>query len=1614
MTNNVDITLTFNTSGLDTGVRKVEKGMSQVQSSVQNVQKSVEDSRQKIITTFKGISTTTVGAAKSFSGLEKAVKSTTAVAAAAQPAMERVRKAVTAVGDSSRKTSKELSTFGTALKGVQRAATLVDGPLGKYGSRISQIQTISNESSVAVKRLAFGFAGLAAASGLFLTKANEFQNYTNKLRIVTNGQEELVALEKTLAATAIESRAGLDSTINLYSKLARTTAGATKTQEDLVKIVSSVNKAVALTGGTTQSTSAAIFQFTQGLQSGVLRGAELNSVLEQTPELAKLIADGLGVSLEEIRRLAEQGFFTTERVIQGIEQGAAKLDGTFSKTQITIDQATANFNTRFTLFVGVLDQTLEVSQSVAQGIQFLTNNLEGLTKVIASVAAGAAGTLLPSLITLGVKGFSGAATAALTFSKTLVTLRSAMVGAAIAGYAQAFVSLASQVGFAKVALMELQIVGSTLLRLINPWTAGILAAGAAYAYLASETEKVTEAERFRQTLLGDTSGLIQEARDRGKELAAASGKQAQELIKENEARKKRIQLQIVDTEAQIRLQRSLAVGATARAKQLRTENSAEGRFAPSSKTQANMFDATAKTAEKAIADLEQRRKKYQEELKAFNNAFSEGLGAAASTTAKSAETLAKRAGEALDDQVLTPTQKAIRDIKEAEKTLILQNKGKPLEGKALENFKEFERLTLAQAAAETKVAPKIRASAKATKDRATAVEQALQSLRDSVAQDIAEADSLGKSNYERLVAKNTLIAEKAAREDYNEGKRSSIKLTQEELDKVSKLTKAQAKAADEVTAAQKRERDAEEERRQNEQLEQERREALQRPFEQAANRIQETFSDTFAGIFDGSIDSAGDAAKAIKGVFVRMAAEIAALAIFRPDVFQGKAGGSLSSITDMIFPSLGKAGGKGGKETSLLEGLSGLANTPLFSKGSTLSTGINKAGSFLGLGKNVAGNFTAGTSLAGFTGNFGADLILGNRGVGASVGGTAGSIGGTIIGTALGGPLGGVIGSALGAFAGNAIGGLFGNNKPSDKTQSGVQSLATGNVLSRTGLGFNPFTGDKGKKFSQENADFRDAAFTYASGIAEIVTKETGEKLKQQLTLEIGNRDGFRFQIEGAAKKGFGTQGSAFFQTLTQDLIALGGAAVEGSQRLVDLRTAVTKIDFKDTQQALNDVAFALNFSDLGNTPEVITETRRAFDELNASFDEMAKTTERLGLSEERLEQARKKSVEQFRTDLLQGVLDDIAQTLNPLGFFTQQENKNLQQRLKDAQTVGITDTAPLLLQSQLNLLKIQQQYAAEAYGEQINVLNEQLSIMERVRDTWTDISKNLRDAVSNLRIGRSSILSPQQRLNEARSRFNETSLRARLGDETAARELVSLGNDLLELSREFNASTTGYANDFMLVESALKSVADVADRQVDIQTQQLTIAQRQLEELQKLTAQNIKNSPEKIQSLALQGLMVSANNANELYLRNAEGIRAAGLTSFVDSALAAATPNVQAGEGRRSLFFENNPIANEALIRTLRERGVPGFATGGLVGGQRPIIVGETGPEMFVPSSNGRVVPLNNITSPSDEAVRKEVHALRVEIAMLHETLKHSVNLQAEELRTSKDQALQLRRRAD
>jgi tape measure domain-containing protein len=197
-------------------------------------------------------------------------------------------------------------------------------------------------SSTSRAGIGLGGAIRALAGALVVRQVARYSdawtNLQNRLRLVTDGTDELNRVTEEVFDIATRTRGGLAETADLYSRIARSSEDLGLNQRELLDVTESVNQAIAISGSTSEAANAAIIQLGQGLASGALRGDELRSVLEQTPRLARAIADGMDVPIGALRELGKQGELTADAVINAIKDQADVLQTEFGETVPTAAQ----------------------------------------------------------------------------------------------------------------------------------------------------------------------------------------------------------------------------------------------------------------------------------------------------------------------------------------------------------------------------------------------------------------------------------------------------------------------------------------------------------------------------------------------------------------------------------------------------------------------------------------------------------------------------------------------------------------------------------------------------------------------------------------------------------------------------------------------------------------------------------------------------------------------------------------------------------------------------------------------------------------------------------------------------------------------------------------------------------------------------------------------------------------------------------------------------------------------------------------------------------------------------------------------------------------------------
>ncbi|MDC5303216.1 tape measure protein, partial [Acinetobacter baumannii] len=228
--------------------------------------------------------------------------------------------------------------------------------------------------SVATRSLAGYMAGLVTVSSV-ISKMDTYTGLQNRLKLVTNNQAELNKATEDTFQIAQKTYSAWDSVLQVYQRFSDNAKTLNLTMDDTARLTETVSKAVAISGASAEAADAALVQFGQALASGTLRGEELNSVMEQTPALAKAIAKGMGITVGELRSVAAEGKITSQEIVKALRNVESDVDALFAKTDITIGQSLTLLNNEITKFVGEAGKGSGAAQTLAEGIQILGNNL---------------------------------------------------------------------------------------------------------------------------------------------------------------------------------------------------------------------------------------------------------------------------------------------------------------------------------------------------------------------------------------------------------------------------------------------------------------------------------------------------------------------------------------------------------------------------------------------------------------------------------------------------------------------------------------------------------------------------------------------------------------------------------------------------------------------------------------------------------------------------------------------------------------------------------------------------------------------------------------------------------------------------------------------------------------------------------------------------------------------------------------------------------------------------------------------------------------------------------------------------------------------------------------
>ncbi|OFO30591.1 phage tail protein [Neisseria sp. HMSC065D04] len=234
-----------------------------------------------------------------------------------------------------------------------------------------------------------GFATLSFAKSL-LDTADAMQSINSQVRQVTSSETEYLAVQRQLLDVANSTRASLESTASLYVSTSRALKDYGYTQQEILTFTEATNNAMTIGGVQAEQQAAALMQLSQALGSGVLQGDEFKSIAEAAPILLDTIAEYMGKSRAEIKKLGSEGELTADVIFKAISGASEKFSEQAAKMPMTMGQALTVFSNNWQSMISKMLNDSGAMSGIASIIKMIADNLNLVVPIVAGFGVAVA------------------------------------------------------------------------------------------------------------------------------------------------------------------------------------------------------------------------------------------------------------------------------------------------------------------------------------------------------------------------------------------------------------------------------------------------------------------------------------------------------------------------------------------------------------------------------------------------------------------------------------------------------------------------------------------------------------------------------------------------------------------------------------------------------------------------------------------------------------------------------------------------------------------------------------------------------------------------------------------------------------------------------------------------------------------------------------------------------------------------------------------------------------------------------------------------------------------------------------------------------------------------
>lgn len=232
------------------------------------------------------------------------------------------------------------------------SATLAAAGLKKEELALRDLGNASNNASNKLSKLvslkgllktALASIAVGAITKQAIGMSDEYANMHARLDMIRDSTQTTEELQKSIYTSAQRTGSAYTTMANGVAKMRMQAGDVFQNNGETIAFLETMNKSFVVGGASIEEQKSAMLQLTQAMASGKLQGDELRSLAETSPALIQAIANKLGVSRGEVKKLGADGKITADIVKTAMLEASEAIDQQFRNMPLTWGRAWQNF-----------------------------------------------------------------------------------------------------------------------------------------------------------------------------------------------------------------------------------------------------------------------------------------------------------------------------------------------------------------------------------------------------------------------------------------------------------------------------------------------------------------------------------------------------------------------------------------------------------------------------------------------------------------------------------------------------------------------------------------------------------------------------------------------------------------------------------------------------------------------------------------------------------------------------------------------------------------------------------------------------------------------------------------------------------------------------------------------------------------------------------------------------------------------------------------------------------------------------------------------------------------------------------------------------------------------